>query len=146
MNSNKFVKKSEAATAPSQIFKRSTTRLMRKAESKVPYYFQSYSDFYKEYLHALDDYFTMCYLLEHKLFENKISDGSNWIKKLDESVWSGTNISISQIETAANIYHLFAQVQISWIRTFDKQLHLMIDYFNKSNLNPPRPKPSKKRR
>jgi hypothetical protein len=122
---------------PSQLFKRSTTRIIRKAESKIPSYFQLYADFYREYMHAVDDYFAIYYLVEHKLFENKTAGRKARMQKLDELVWNTTNVTISQIETATNLHNLFTQTQISWIRAIDKCLHLMLDYYKTTNLQSP---------
>ena len=105
-------------------------------ETKVPHYFQSYSDFYREYLHALDDYFANCYLLEHKFLENNIMGRKAWMKTLDGMVWSTTNISISNIEATVNLHNLFTQTQVSCIRILDTMLHLMTEYFNTAHPKP----------
>jgi hypothetical protein len=46
------------------IFKNSTSKVIKKLEMEIPSHFQIYSDMYKEYLHEIDDIFGTCILSE----------------------------------------------------------------------------------
>ena len=51
------------------IMKNNTSAVIRKMESQIPSYVQSFSDLYAAYLHAADDLFGTCYISEKKFFD-----------------------------------------------------------------------------
>lgn len=67
------------------IMKSNTSEVIKKVEAQIPSYFQLYSDFYKEYLHTLDDLFGTCYISEKEFFD-KLGFDQNTLKLID-SYW-----------------------------------------------------------
>jgi len=127
LNKNKHTK--EPAKIPSQLFKRSTTRTIKKIESDMQYYFQAYSDLYKEYLHVLDDYFSICYLLEHRFYENQLHDEKSILHVFDDMVWKTTSMTLSQIDSFVNMHRMFVHTYTSTIKSLDQSMHQLLDYY-----------------
>lgn len=125
----KKIKNSEPAKIPSQLFKRSTTRAIRKLESNIPYYFQAYSDMYRECLHVLDDYFMLYYIFEHKYYENQLHDEKSILHICDNMVWNTTNMMLLQMESFANIHKMFVQTYASIIKSVDQNMHRVLNYY-----------------
>ena len=127
MESSEHITDKEIRKVSSQFFKRSTNRLIKKAESITPTILQAYSDLYLEHIHALDDYFTLCYTLEHKYIENVWPDKNNKLEVFDKLVWNTTSTSIFQIENFSILQSMFLQYQTATIKSFNTYLKTILD-------------------
>lgn len=127
MEASEYITDKEIRKVSSQFFKRSTNRLIKKAESITPTTLQAYSDLYLEYIHALDDYFTLCYTLEHRYIENVWPDKNNKLEVFDKLVWNTTSTSIFQIENFSILQSMFLQYQTAAIKSFNTYLKTILD-------------------
>ena len=112
------------------VMKSKTSSVIRKMESQIPSYAQEYSDLYAEYLHTIDDLFGTCYLSEKEFFD-KLSIDQKTLKAFDNfwSFWEKT--ATSQIETSTNFMRTNNQMRISAIKSYDKYVHTMMDFYSK---------------
>ena len=112
------------------VMKSKTSSVIRKMESQIPSYAQEYSDLYVEYLHTIDDLFGTCYLSEKEFFD-KLNIDQNTLKAFDNfwSFWEKT--VTSQIETSTNFMRTNNQMRISAIKSYDKYVHTMMDFYSK---------------
>ena len=122
------------------VMKSSTSEIIQKAESQVPLYIQMYSDYYREYLHSLDNVFGTCYISEKEFFDNLNLDNSV-LKMFSEANKSFTNLMTSQIEVSGNLFKNHLQMRLDTIRTWDSFMKLMMENyakmlaeFNKTNM------------
>ena len=112
------------------VMKSKTSSVIRKMESQIPSYVQEYTDLYAEYLHTIDDLFGTCYLSEKEFFD-KLSIDQKTLKAFDNfwSFWEKT--ATSQIETSTNFMRTNNQMRISAIKSYDKYVHTMMDFYSK---------------
>jgi len=112
------------------VMKSKTSSVIRKMESQIPSYAQEYSDLYAEYLHTIDDLFGTCYLSEKEFFD-KLSIDQKTLKAFDNfwNFWEKT--ATSQIETSTNFMRTNNQMRISAIKSYDKYVHTMMDFYSK---------------
>lgn len=120
--------------------KSSTSEIIQKAESQVPLYIQMYSDYYREYLHSLDNVFGTCYISEKEFFDNLNLD-NNVLKMFSATNKSFTNLMKSQIDMSGNLFKNHLQMRLDTIRTLDSFMKLMMENyakmlseFNKTNM------------
>lgn len=131
MKKNNLAK--ESTKIPSQLFKRSITRAIKKMESKIPYYFQAYSDLYRVHLQMLDDYFTAYYLLEHRFYKNHLLDEKSVLYVFDDIVYNTTSNALSQIEVFTNMNKILVEKYTSTLKIFDHNMHQLLDYYKLQN-------------
>ncbi len=112
------------------VMKSRTSSVIRKMESQIPSYIQEYSDLYAEYLHTIDDLFGTCYLSEKEFFD-KLNIDQKTLKEFDNfwSFWEKT--ATSQIEISANFMRTNNQMRISAIKSYDKYVHTIMDFYSK---------------
>lgn len=122
------------------VMKSSTSEIIQKAESQVPLYIQMYSDYYREYLHSLDNVFGTCYISEKEFFDNLNLD-NNVLKMFSATNKSFTNLMKSQIDMSGNLFKNHLQMRLDTIRTLDSFMKLMMENyakmlseFNKTNM------------
>ena len=112
------------------LMKNNTSQIIKKMESQIPSYIQLYSDYYKEYLHSLDDLFGTCYISEKQFFENLGVD-QNTLKTFDNYTNTLTKIFGSQIDISTNLLRAFIQMRISAIKSYDDYIHSMMENYGK---------------
>lgn len=112
------------------IMKSNTSEVIKKIESQIPSYIQLYSDFYKEYLHTLDDLFGTCYISEKEFFD-KLGYDQNTLKIMDSYWKSWTNFSIFQIEASTNILKSFLQLRLGTMKSYESFIHQIMDSYAK---------------
>lgn len=112
------------------IMKSNTSEVIKKIEAQIPSYFQLYSDFYKEYLHTLDDLFGTCYISEKEFFD-KLGYDQNTLKIMDSYWKSWTNFSIFQIEASTNILKSFLQLRLGTMKSYESFIHQIMDSYAK---------------
>ena len=128
----------QSATKPTEqdkisvcdVMKSKTSSVIRKMESQIPSYVQEYSDLYAEYLHTIDDMFGTCYLSEKEFFD-KLNIDQKTLKEFDNLSGFWEKIATSQIETSTNFMRANNQMRISAIKSYDKYVHTMMDYYAK---------------
>ncbi len=112
------------------VMKSKTSSVIRKMESQIPSYVQEYTDLYAEYLHTVDDLFGTCYLSEKEFFD-KLNIDQKTLKAFDNlwGFWEKT--TTSQIETSTNFMRTNIQMRVSAIKSYDKYVHTMMDFYSK---------------
>lgn len=121
---------SDAQVSVCDIMKNNTSDVIRKLESQVPSYLQLYSDLYTKYLHSWDDLFGTCYLAEKEFFD-KMGINQTSIDAFDKYCSTLSKNATSQIEMSTNFLRANVQMRISAIKSFDKYMHFMMDYYAK---------------
>lgn len=99
-----------------------------------------YSDYYREYLHSLDNVFGTCYISEKEFFDNLNLD-KNVLKMFSEANKTFTNLMTAQIDVYGNLFKNHLQVRLDTIRTWDSFMKMMMENyakmlaeFNKTNM------------
>lgn len=113
------------------VMKENTHEVIRKMESQIPVYIQLYSDFWKEYLHSLDDFFGTCYISEKEFFD-KIGVEQNTLKAIDSYWKSWAKITTFQIDASTNFMKSYLQMRIGTIKSYEDFVHKMMDNYAKS--------------
>jgi len=116
--------------------KNNTSTVIRKMESQIPSYVQSYSDLYTTYLHAVDDLFGTCYISEKEFFD-KLNINPTILDEFNRYLQSCTKTTLSQIDMATNFVKTYVKTRISWIEAYDKYAHMMMNSYANilSNVN-----------
>jgi len=112
------------------IMNNSATKIIGKMESLLQTNMQMYSDFYREYLHYLQDLFGACYISEKELVD-KMGIEPRVLEYFDSYTKAITMSTISQIEMTNNIQKAYFQSNMSAIKTFEEYVHLMLDHYAK---------------
>lgn len=120
----------ESTVSVCDIMKNNTSTIIKKMESQIPSYVQSYSDLYSEYLHSLDDLFGTCYIAEKEFFDNLGFD-QNTLKAYDSYFKSITGYYLSQIEFSTSFLRTYVQTRISAIKSYDSYMHVMMNFYAK---------------
>jgi len=113
------------------MMKKNTSKIIRKAEGQIPSYAQIYSDYYKEYLHTVDDVFGTCYIAEKEFFD-KMGFDQNMINVIDANWDSFTKGYENQLDLANNFLRTFVKTRIMTMKSFDNYIHLVMDSYAKS--------------
>ena len=118
------------------VMKNNTSDVIRKMESQIPSYVQSYSDLYAAYLHAADDLFGTCYISEKKFFD-KLNIDQTPLNEFNKYLQSCAKTISSQIDMSTNFMKTYVKIRISGLEAYDKYMHMMMDsYANMfSNVN-----------
>jgi hypothetical protein len=118
------------------VMKNNTSSVIRKMESQIPSYIQSYSDLYAAYLHAADDLFGTCYISEKEFFD-KLNIDQTSLNEFNKYLQSCTKTASSQIDVSTNFMKTYVKMRISALEAYDKYMHMMMDsYANMlSNVN-----------
>ncbi len=129
---NKSVRKSinQDKISACDVMKDNTSKVIKKMESQIPSYVQEYSDLYAEYLHMFDDLFGTCYISEKEFFD-KLGFDQETLKTLDNYSKTLTNFYSSQIDMSTNFLREYVKMRISAIKSYDKNLHVMMDSYAK---------------
>jgi hydroxylamine reductase (hybrid-cluster protein) len=112
------------------VMKDNTSKVIKKMESQIPSYVQEYSDIYTEYLHMFDDLFGTCYISEKEFFD-KLGFDQETLKTFDNYSKTLTNFYSSQIDMSTNFLREYVKMRISGIKSYDKNLHVMMDSYAK---------------
>ena len=141
----KKVQKRAEPTSVCDVMKSNTSRIIKKLEMQTPTLVQTYSNYYKSYLHYLDDIFGMGYIAEKEIFD-KMGLDQNTIKNFQRVSDDYTNVIESQIEIMNNMQKSQLEIQFKIIKAFDYYAHFMMDSYSKylSSVNNNFGKPSSK--
>jgi len=120
----------ESTVSVCDIMKNNTSTIIKKMESQIPSYAQSYSDLYSEYLHSLDDLFGTCYIAEKEFFD-KLGFDQNTLKAYDSYFKSITGYYSSQIEFSTSFLRTYVETRISAIKSYDSYMHVMMNSYAK---------------
>ena len=124
----KSVPKKETPISVCDVMKGNTSKTIQKMEAQIPSYVQLYSDFYSEYLHAIDDLFGTCYIAEKEFFENLKID-ENVLNAFKQFTDSMTSNYITNIEMSTQMLRSYIQTRILGIRTYDTYLHNLMESY-----------------
>ena len=122
--------KKENAISIYDVMKNNTSEVIQKIESKFPIYAQLYIDLYTKYLHAIDDFYSTCYVSEKEFFD-KLGMGKNTLQVFDTYWKSIANMTKNQIDMAANFAKMYVQFRLDTIDSYDKAAHIMMDNYAK---------------
>lgn len=113
-----------------ELMKDDTSEIIRKFESKIPLYFQNYSNMYQEYFHMWSGLFGTCYIAE-KEFLDKF-DLDQGIKKQMKEISRITKENyLYGIESATKLWDDDIKMRSSAIKSFDDYVHVMIESYSK---------------
>ena len=102
--SNEDTKKNNSISV-CDLLKNNTTKIIRKCETQTPIYTQLYSNYYDEYLHALEDIFGTCYLSEKHFFDSLGIDDKTL--NATDKFWKGvTETTMAHIDMYTNFRNL----------------------------------------
>jgi len=113
------------------VMKNNTSEVIQKIESKFPIYAQLYTDLYTKYLHTIDDLYSTCYVSEKEFFD-KLGMDKKALQAFDTYWKSIANMTISQIDMAANFAKMYVQFRLAAIDSYDKVAHMMMDSYARS--------------
>lgn len=113
------------------VMKNNTSSVIKKMETQIPLYVQNYSDLYSESLHMYDDLFGTCYIAEKEFFD-KLRFDQNTLKTFDNSSKTLANFYSSQIDMSTNYLNAYVKMRISAIQSYDRYLHMVMDFYAKS--------------
>lgn len=119
--------KVETAVSVCDIMKDNTTKLIRKVESQVPSYVETYSNLYVQYLHTLDDNFGACYIWQ-KMYFDRLGIDPSVIKALGDYWDALTEIGTAQLELLAGLQRTYVQTRIGVVKSYDQCFHGMMNY------------------
>ena len=114
----------------SDVMKNNTSRVMKKLEMQTPMLVQMYSNYYKSYLHYLDDIFGLGYIAEKEIFE-KLGINQRAVKSFERISDDYTSVLESQIEIMNNIQKSQLEASYKMIKAFDYYAHYMLESFEK---------------
>jgi hypothetical protein len=112
------------------ILKNNTSRIIKKMEMQIPISFEAYSDFYKSYLHSLDDIFGTCYIAEKELFD-KMNIDQNILKNFQKMSDDITKIVESQIEIMNSMQKSQLEVRTQLIKAYENYVHFLMESYAK---------------
>ncbi|HWY36639.1 MAG TPA: hypothetical protein VNX68_18490, partial [Nitrosopumilaceae archaeon] len=113
------------------VMKNNTSEVIQKIESKFPIYAQLYTDLYTKYLHTIDDLYSTCYVSEKEFFD-KLGMDKKALQAFDTYWKSIANMTISQIDMAANFAKMYVQYRLATIDSYDNVAHIMMDSYTKA--------------
>ena len=113
------------------VMKEDTSKMIKETESKMPIFFQSYSDLYTKYLHLLDDIFGTCYIAEKEFFD-KLNIDQGILKQIKKNSEIARNNYIQSINSSAKFFDEYMRMKTSAIESFDKYFHVMMESYAKT--------------
>lgn len=116
--------------------KNNTSTVIRKMQSQIPSYVQSYSNLYVAYLHAANDLFGTCYISEKGFFD-KLNINQTLLDEFNRYMQSYTKTTLSQIDVSTNFMKTYVNMRISGLDAYNKYVHMMMYSYASafSNLN-----------
>ena len=113
------------------IMKEDTSKMIKEMESKMPIFFQSYSDLYTKYLYLLDDIFCTCYIAEKEFFD-KLNIDQGILKQIKKNSEIVRNNYIQNINTSSKFFNEYIKMKTSAIESFDKYFQVMMESYAKT--------------
>jgi hypothetical protein len=113
------------------VMKNNTSEIIQKIESKFSIYAQLYTDLYTKYLHTIDDLYSTCYVSEKEFFD-KLGMDKKALQAFDTYWKSIANMTMYQIDMAANFAKMYVQFRLATIDSYDKVVHTMMDSYVKA--------------
>ena len=110
------------------VMKNNTSTIIRKMESQIPSYVQSYSELYTTYLHAVDDLFGTCYISEKEFFD-KLNIDQTFLNEFNRYMQSCMKTTLSQIDVSTNFMKTYVNMRISGLEAYDKYVHMIMDSY-----------------
>ena len=113
------------------IMKEDTSRMIKETESKMPIFFQNYSDLYTKYLHLLDDIFGTCYIAEKEFFD-RLNIDQGILKQVKRNSELVRNNYIQHINTSAKFCDQYIKMNTVALESFDQYFHAMMESYAKT--------------
>lgn len=110
------------------IIKENTSKVLKEVELQSPTHFQIYSDMYKEYMHTLDNMFSML-LLSEKEFIDKMNINPNAISEINRMTEKMTNSFLIHLDNYGDYLQLYAKSRSEMMRACDKHMHSAINLY-----------------
>ncbi len=108
--------------------KENTLRILKEIERQSPTHFQLYSDMYKEYIHILDNMFTMLSISEKEI-KNKINIDDSIISNIGQNTKGMTETFLEYIDNYREYLHMYAKTHSEMVNTYNKQMHTAIGLY-----------------
>jgi hypothetical protein len=112
------------------VMKENTSKIIKKLEMQVPISIQAYSDFYKSYLHSLDDIFGTCYIAEKQLVDRMGFD-QNFLKNFQKMSDDITSMIETQIDMMNNMQKAQLEIRSQLMKASEHYVHFMMDSYAK---------------
>lgn len=126
----KKVQKRAKPVSVCDVMKNNTSRIMKKLEMQMPTLAQTYSNYYKTYLHYLDDIFGVGYIAEKEIFE-KMGINQSSVKAFQKMSDDYTSIVEAQIDIFNSMQKSQLDMQFKMVKAYDFYAHYMLDSFSK---------------
>lgn len=126
----KKVQKRAQPVSVCDVMKSNTSRIMKKLEMQMPTLAQTYSNYYRTYLHYLDDIFGVGYIAEEEIFK-KMGINQGAVKAFQKMSDDYTSIVESQIDIFNNLQKSQLEMQFKMVKAYDFYAHYMLDSFSK---------------
>jgi hypothetical protein len=112
------------------IMKNNTSKIIKKLEMQIPTSVQMYSNFYRSYLHSLDDIFGTCYIAEKEVFD-KMGFDQNILKNFQKISDEITGVVETQIEIMNKMQSSQLEIRDQLMKAYDTYVHFIMDSYSK---------------
>lgn len=112
------------------VMKENTSKIIKKLEMQVPISIQAYSDFYRSYLHSLDDIFGTCYIAEKQLVD-KMGFDQNLLRSFQKMSDDITSMIETQIDVMNNMQKAQLEIRSQLMKASEHYVHFMMDSYSK---------------
>jgi len=113
------------------VMKDSTSKIIKKLESQLPFSAQHYSDLYALFLHSVDDVFGTCYLAQKQFFD-KLGFDQSTLRSFKVASDQFAGAIMSQIEMANGMQKTQLEFQKNLLNMYEQHMHSLIDSYWKS--------------
>jgi hypothetical protein len=113
------------------VMKDSTSKIIKKLESQLPFSMQHYSDLYALFLHSVDDVFGTCYLAQKQFFD-RLGFDQNTLDSFKAASDQFTGTILAQIEMASGMQKTQLEFQKNLLHMYEQYMHSLIDSYWKS--------------
>jgi hypothetical protein len=113
------------------VMKDSTSKIIKKLESQLPFSAQHYSDLYALFLHSVDDVFGTCYLAQKQYFD-KLGFDQTTLRSFKAASDQFASAIMAQIEMAGGMQKTQLEFQKNLLNTYEQYMHSLIDSYWKS--------------
>lgn len=121
-------KESEATISVCDIMKNNTSRIIKKLEMQVPITIQMYSDYYRSYLHSMDDVFGTCLIAEKHLLD-KMGVDQRVLKNFQKYANDITSIIETQIEVLNNMQKAQLTMRSQMVKAYEYYIHYLMECY-----------------
>lgn len=108
------------------LLKNDSSEIVRKLESTVPTFIQSYTDLFSGYLHLYENLFGTCYIAEKEFFD-KLNIDQKVLSELKRSTDNIKKQALVNIDLGMRAFDTVTKMRIATIHTFDSYMQIMME-------------------